>query len=101
MQKSASSSSTTSAKKAQNAQSTNETSTSFKDLLMAYHKQTTASCKALDGYLAFCTLTGVIQATYCLLVSSFPFNAFIGVFAASIGSFVFAGKNETNTILLK
>lgn len=69
-------------------------SSSFQDLIIAYHKQTSSSCKALDGFLAFCVLTGVIQAAYCLLVSSFPFNAFLGVFAASVGSFVFAGKRS-------
>jgi oligosaccharyltransferase complex subunit epsilon len=90
MQKSASASSTT---KRSSQSKLPQTAVSWQDLLQAYQKQTSVSCKALDGFLGFCVLTGVAQAAYCVLVSSFPFNAFIGVFAASIGSFVFAGKS--------
>ena len=66
--------------------------TSFTDLVIAYHKNTGMACKALDGYLAFCAFTGIMQAIYCVAVSSFPYNAFIGTFAASVGSFVFAAN---------
>lgn len=69
---------------------------SFEDLMIGYFKSTTPSIRALDGFLTFCFITGVLQAVYCLLVSSFPYNAFIGVFASSVGSFVFAGKLQSN-----
>lgn len=57
----------------------------------SYQKLTSPECKAIDAFLAFAMLTGVAQAVYCLLGSSYPYNAFLGVFAASVGLFVFAG----------
>lgn len=33
-------------------------------------------------------LTGIAQFLYCIIVTNFPFNAFIGGFSATVGQFV-------------
>ena len=43
----------------------------------AYQKQTPARLKLIDSYLVFVMLSGIIQFVYCVLLSNFPFNAFL------------------------
>jgi oligosaccharyltransferase complex subunit epsilon len=43
----------------------------------AYQKQTSARLKLIDSYLVFIMLSGIIQFVYCVLVTNFPFNAFL------------------------
>lgn len=46
----------------------------------ADHIAPTASSrlKLIDSFMLFLMLTGVAQFLYCVLVTNFPFNAFIG-----------------------
>ena len=64
----------------------------LQSLISGYKSTTSSECKSIDTFLLFSIMTGVSQMIYCLLTKGFPYNTFIGVFSASIGSFVFAGK---------
>ena len=46
-------------------------------LWAAYRGTTPARLKLVDAFLAFLVLSGALQFAYCVLVSSFPFNAFL------------------------
>ncbi|TNY24698.1 defender against cell death 1 [Rhodotorula diobovata] len=56
-----------------------------------YRTQTAPKLKLIDCFMLFLVLTGVIQFVYCFAVTNFPFNAFIGGFAAAVGQFVLLG----------
>ncbi|GAA5833676.1 hypothetical protein JCM9279_001595 [Rhodotorula babjevae] len=56
-----------------------------------YREQTAPKLKLIDCFMLFLVLTGVIQFVYCFAVTNFPFNAFIGGFAAAVGQFVLLG----------
>lgn len=43
----------------------------------AYVNTTPSRLKFIDSFLAFLVLSGVIQFLYCVLVTNFPFNAFL------------------------
>jgi len=64
----------------------------LQSLISGYKSTTSSECKSIDAFLLFSIMTGVSQMIYCLLTKGFPYNAFIGVFSASVGCFVFAGK---------
>jgi oligosaccharyltransferase complex subunit epsilon len=49
----------------------------FQHLWKAYLDQTPDRLKFIDAFLVFLMLSGIIQFLYCLLISSFPFNAFL------------------------
>ena len=49
----------------------------FLTLWNAYQKQTPARLKLIDSYLVFIMLSGIIQFVYCILLTNFPFNAFL------------------------
>lgn len=57
-----------------------------------YTKQSNPVCRLLDVYLLFCLANGILTAIYYLAAGSFNYNAFLGSFISSVGSFVFAGK---------
>lgn len=61
-------------------------------LVKQYHQQTPQKLKIIDAYLLYLMLTGAIQFTYCILVTNFPFNAFISGFASCVGQFVLTGE---------
>ena len=46
-------------------------------LWAAYLNTTSPRLKLVDSFLVFLVLSGVIQFVYCVLVTSFPFNAFL------------------------
>jgi hypothetical protein len=46
-------------------------------LWAAYLNTTSPRLKLVDAFLVFLVLSGVIQFVYCVLVTSFPFNAFL------------------------
>ena len=50
--------------------------------------------KLLDGFLVYVLLTGVLQFLYCLLVGTFPFNAFLSGFICTVGVFVLTGMTS-------
>jgi oligosaccharyltransferase complex subunit epsilon len=65
-----------------------ETSVAVSTLWKSYLNQTPDRLKFIDAFLAFIVLSGVLQFVYCVLVTNFPFNAFLAGFASSVGQFV-------------
>jgi oligosaccharyltransferase complex subunit epsilon len=47
--------------------------------------------KLLDIFMIFCMVTGMTQFIYFSLNGSYQYNAFLGGFCSSVGSFVLAG----------
>ncbi|GAA5835835.1 hypothetical protein JCM3766R1_005863 [Sporobolomyces carnicolor] len=64
---------------------------SVQGLWKGYHEQTPSRLKLIDGFMLFLMLTGIAQFAYCVAVTNFPFNAFLGGFAATVGQFVLCG----------
>ncbi|GAA5900998.1 dolichyl-diphosphooligosaccharide-protein glycotransferase [Sporobolomyces salmoneus] len=64
---------------------------SIQGLWKGYLEQTPSRLKLIDGFMFFLMLTGVAQFVYCVVVTNFPFNAFLGGFAATVGQFVLCG----------
>ena len=46
-------------------------------LWKAYYETTSTRLKTIDAFLVFLMLSGIIQFLYCILVTNFPFNAFL------------------------
>ncbi|GAA6021837.1 hypothetical protein JCM11491_001541 [Sporobolomyces phaffii] len=64
---------------------------SVQELWRGYTQQTPSRLKLIDAFMLFLMLTGVAQFVYCAVVTNFPFNAFLGGFAATVGQFVLCG----------
>ncbi|KAH7888074.1 DAD/Ost2 [Phlebopus sp. FC_14] len=73
--------------KASKSSASSETS-AVSTLWKSYVQQTPDRLKLIDAFLAFIVLSGVLQFVYCILVTNFPFNAFLAGFGSSIGQFV-------------
>jgi oligosaccharyltransferase complex subunit epsilon len=52
--------------------------------------------KLIDTYLVFVMLSGILQFVYCVLVGTYPYNAFLAGFSSCVGAFVLAGKFQLN-----
>ena len=63
-----------------------------KDLAEKYTKETTTQVKMLDAFIGFSALAAIVQAIYCFLVGTYPFNAFLAGFIASLGSCVLSSR---------
>ena len=50
-------------------------------LWRAYYDTTSTRLKTIDAFLVFLMLSGIIQFLYCILVTDFPFNAFLAGYA--------------------
>ncbi|KAF8269702.1 DAD family-domain-containing protein [Lactarius quietus] len=64
------------------------------------------SSDAVQRLPFFLILSGVIQFVYCVLVTSFPFNAFLAGFASTVGQFVLTASlrsqvNSANRTMFK
>ncbi|KAF5387607.1 hypothetical protein D9615_000082 [Tricholomella constricta] len=57
-------------------------------LWKAYSDQTSDRMKFIDAFLVFLMLSGVAQFLYCVLVTDYPFNAFLAGFSSNVGQFV-------------
>ncbi|KAF8365518.1 dad-1, partial [Pristionchus pacificus] len=55
-----------------------------------YVKTTSQKLKIIDAYMFYILLTGIIQFVYCVLVGTFPFNAFLAGFISTVASFILA-----------
>nr|CAD2142923.1 unnamed protein product [Meloidogyne enterolobii] len=62
----------------------------FSKLYTDYQKTTPKRLKIIDAYMFYILITGVLQFVYCLLVGTFPFNAFLAGFISCVASFVLA-----------
>jgi len=68
--------------------SSKTTPNAIQTLWKAYNDQTSDRLKFIDAFLVFIILSGVLQFLYCILVTDFPFNAFLAGFSSSVGQFV-------------
>ncbi|KAH9950106.1 DAD/Ost2 [Amylocystis lapponica] len=68
--------------------SSSASSNALHSLLKAYDEHTSARLKLIDAFLVFLMLSGVVQFAYCVLVTNFPFNAFLAGFGSCVGQFV-------------
>ncbi|KAG6900107.1 hypothetical protein C0993_002792 [Termitomyces sp. T159_Od127] len=57
-------------------------------LWKAYRDDTADRLKFIDAFLFFLMLSGIAQFLYCILVTDYPFNAFLAGFASTVGQFV-------------
>ncbi|PPQ66279.1 hypothetical protein CVT26_010963 [Gymnopilus dilepis] len=64
----------------------------FTSLWRAYNDNTSNRLKFIDAFLFFLMLSGIVQFAYCVLVSNFPYNAFLAGFASTVGQFVLAAS---------
>ncbi|KAF8911317.1 defender against cell death 1 [Mucidula mucida] len=64
------------------------TSNPVLSLWKSYNEQTSDRLRFIDAFLVFLMLTGVVQFVYCVLVTNFPFNAFLAGFSSTVGQFV-------------
>ncbi|KAJ2893436.1 Dolichyl-diphosphooligosaccharide-protein glycosyltransferase subunit dad1 [Coemansia aciculifera] len=62
-----------------------------------YTTETPLRLKAIDAYMVFCVAVGVAQFAYCLLVGTFPYNAFLAGFGSAVACFVFAANLRIKT----
>ncbi|KAJ3743431.1 DAD/Ost2 [Lentinula detonsa] len=60
----------------------------FSALFKAYTQNTSSRLKFIDAFLVFLMASGILQFVYCILVTNFPFNAFLAGFASTVGQFV-------------
>ena len=51
-------------------------------LWRAYNDQTSDRLKFIDTFLLFLMLSGIAQFLYCVLVTDYPFNAFLAGYVA-------------------
>ncbi|KZP07134.1 defender against death DAD protein [Athelia psychrophila] len=63
-------------------------SSAIHSLWQAYNDETPDRLKFVDAFLVFIMLSGALQFLYCILVTNFPFNAFLAGFSSTIGQFV-------------
>ncbi|PCH41588.1 defender against death DAD protein [Wolfiporia cocos MD-104 SS10] len=68
--------------------STPASNNAIRSLLQAYNESTSARLKLIDAFLLFLMISGIIQFVYCILVTNFPFNAFLAGFGSNVGQFV-------------
>ncbi|KAF9057778.1 DAD/Ost2 [Panaeolus papilionaceus] len=68
--------------------STSSSGNAFVTLWKAYNDNTSNRLKFIDAFLLFLMLSGIVQFAYCVLVSNFPYNAFLSGFASNVGQFV-------------
>nr|AGC26949.1 cell death regulator DAD1 [Polyporus umbellatus] len=62
--------------------------TPFISLWNTYYETTSTRLKTIDAFLVFLMLSGIIQFLYCIMVTNFPFNAFLAGFSSCVGQFV-------------
>ncbi|OSX60540.1 hypothetical protein POSPLADRAFT_1047960 [Postia placenta MAD-698-R-SB12] len=75
-------------------------SNAVRSLLRAYNENTSSRLKFIDAFLLFLMLSGIIQFVYCILVTNFPFNAFLAGFGSCVGQFVLTAslRSQVNPV---
>lgn len=58
------------------------------DLYRNYIASSSKRVKLIDSFLVFLVFLGIFQFAFCAVVGTFPFNAFLGGFGATVGQFV-------------
>ncbi|KAF0471865.1 defender against death DAD protein [Gigaspora margarita] len=72
-------------------------SSAIQKLWTSYSKNTPQSLQLIDTYLVFILFSGVFQFVHCVLVGTFPYNAFLAGFISTVGSFVLAANLRIQT----
>lgn len=54
-----------------------KTQSPIQSLWKAYNEETSDRLKFIDSFLLFLMLSGIAQFVYCILVTNYPFNAFL------------------------
>ncbi|QIW95327.1 hypothetical protein AMS68_000845 [Peltaster fructicola] len=62
-----------------------------------YVEQTPQRTKLLDAFMAFLMVVGVLQFVYCVIAGTYPFNAFLSGFSATVGQFVLTASLRIQT----
>ncbi|KAJ7755668.1 DAD/Ost2 [Mycena maculata] len=65
-----------------------EPTSAVQTLWKAYNEQTSDRLKFIDAFLVVLMLSGIVQFSYCVLVTTFPYNAFLSGFSSTVGQFV-------------
>ncbi|VDC06232.1 unnamed protein product [Peniophora sp. CBMAI 1063] len=73
----------------------NDSGNAVETLWKAYVDTTPSRLKFIDSFLVFLMLSGVMQFLYCILVTNFPFNAFLAGFSSNVGQFVLTASLRT------
>ena len=60
----------------------------LQNLWRNYMTETPSHLKAIDAFMIFCIYLGLLQFVYCLIVGTYPFNAFLAGFGSTVGQFV-------------
>ena len=68
------------------------TTNAVETLWKAYTENTPDRLKFIDSFLLFLMLSGIVQFVYCILVSSFPYNAFLS-------GYVISPENKESTLI--
>ncbi|KAI8812640.1 DAD family-domain-containing protein [Cladochytrium replicatum] len=82
--------------KKSSAASSSSVSALIEKALSSYN-ETPSIYKIIDAYLVFVMLTGIIQFVYVFIVGTYPYNAFLAGFIASVGSFVLTANLRIQT----
>lgn len=69
--------------------STSIQSNAILSLWKAYHENTSPRLKTVDAFLVFLMLSGIVQFLYCILVTNYPFNAFLAGYVDLTGNYVY------------
>ncbi|EEB92906.1 hypothetical protein MPER_08511 [Moniliophthora perniciosa FA553] len=88
------------APKAAPAKTSQNTQNTVLQLWKAYNEQTSDRLKFIDAFLVFLMVSGAIQFLYCVLITNFPFNAFLAGFASTVGQFVLTAslRSQVNPV---
>ncbi|KAI9669446.1 MAG: oligosaccharyltransferase complex subunit epsilon [Alyxoria varia] len=62
-----------------------------------YDEQTPSRTKTVDVFMGFLMVVGVLQFVYVCAVGSYPFNAFLSGFSATVGQFVLTASLRIQT----
>ncbi|KAL1409643.1 oligosaccharyltransferase complex subunit epsilon [Vanrija albida] len=65
----------------------NQLQTSLQTLVSNYKSSVPARVKLIDVFLLFFMVSGIAQFAYRLLITSHPYNAFVGGFGSTVGQF--------------
>ncbi|KAK7204584.1 DAD family-domain-containing protein [Myxozyma melibiosi] len=69
-----------------------DTSAIIADVVKTYVRETPRKLKLVDAFMGFLVAVGVLQFAYCVVVTSYPFNAFLSGFSITVGQFVLAAS---------
>ncbi|KAI9727907.1 MAG: oligosaccharyltransferase complex subunit epsilon [Chrysothrix sp. TS-e1954] len=62
-----------------------------------YTNETPVRVLMIDSFMGFLVVVAVIQFVYCLLITAYPFNAFLSGFSACVGQFVLTASLRMQT----